>query len=75
MFDTLEEAMEGKDGHTDSAEAAHRKVADTYLDTDCRVTEWNEYPYECVRKDREPDANVAICESHGAWWVVRLVGA
>ncbi len=50
-------------------EAEHRKIAERFIRTPCDITERNEYPYECVAKDKRPDANVVICGAHAAWWI------
>jgi hypothetical protein len=32
---------------------------------DVHVADW---PYECEAKDKNPDATVYVCETHGCWW-------
>jgi len=53
---------------TTKAGELHARVAESHIGTPCHITEWNEYPYECVAKDKKPGANVVICEAHNAWW-------
>lgn len=36
----------------------------------CEVEVGAAWPYECMSKDRNPDAVVFVCHSHGAWWWV-----
>lgn len=33
----------------------------------CNVTV-SDWPYECISKDKNPNAIVYACHDHGAWW-------
>ena len=50
-------------------ESYHRHIAERYLDTPCDIRERQPYPYDCVRKELEPNANVVYCVAHLAWWI------
>lgn len=54
-------------GRNDHIDYGHLRTAQRFDLGSCRV-ERIDWPYECVAKDKNPDAKVFACLAHGAWW-------
>ena len=50
-------------------EQYHKRVAERYIGTPCDIREQQEYPYDCARRELEPNANVIWCVAHSVWWI------
>lgn len=56
----------------DDSISRHRRIVAAYMDGGpCELTiTRGGYPYPCKRADKDPDADVWICQEHQVWGIV-----